>query len=64
MNVMLNVIFIPLWGASGAAVASLVTQICTSIVLPFFIKDLRPNAKLMLEAIILKDVFDKKTTKA
>ena len=53
-NVILNYCLIPLWGASGAAVASLVAQILTGFVLPFFIKDLRPNAKLMLEAIMLK----------
>lgn len=57
LNVVMNIIFIPMWGPSGAAVASLITQILTSIILPYFIKDLRPNAKLMLEAIILKDVF-------
>ena len=57
INVGLNWIFIPMWGATGAAFASLVTQICTSIILPYCIKDVRPNAKLMLEAIILKDVF-------
>ena len=59
-NVVLNLILIPLWGASGAALASLISQILTSIVLPLFIKDLRPNAKLMLEAILLKGVFPHK----
>ena len=63
INVILNFLLIPTWGASGAAFASLVTQIFTSIILPLFIKDLRPNAKLMLEAIILKDIFNKKTNK-
>ena len=58
LNVVLNFVLIPLWGPSGAAVASLVTQISTSIVLPYCIKDLRPNAKLMLEAIMLKGVFN------
>ena len=57
LNVGLNFILIPVWGPTGAAVASLVTQIFTSIVLPYCIKDLRPNAKLMLQAIALKDVF-------
>ncbi len=57
LNVVMNLVFIPLWGASGAALASLITQVFTSIILPYCIKDLRPNAKLMLEAIILKDVF-------
>ena len=57
INVGLNAVFIPIWGATGAAFASLLTQIFTSIILPYCIKDIRPNAKLMLEAIILKDVF-------
>jgi len=37
-----------------AAFASLVTQICTSIVLPLFIKGLRKNSILMLQAITLQ----------
>lgn len=56
MNVIMNLIFIPIWGTSGAAAASLLTQIATSIILPFFIKALRPNAKLMLQAILLKNI--------
>ena len=60
INVGLNLIFIPFLGATGAALASLITQICTSIVLPFFIKDLRPNAILMLQAIFLIGVFPSK----
>lgn len=58
-NVGMNAVLIPLWGASGAALASLITQVLTSLVLPYCIKDLRPNAKLMLEAIFLKGVFTK-----
>lgn len=57
VNIILNLIFIPIMGASGAALASLITQIFTSIILPMCIKDMRPNAKMMLEAIILKNVF-------
>ena len=57
LNVALNLLLIPVWGAAGAALASLITQIFTSIVLPLFIKDLRENAKLMLESICLKGVF-------
>lgn len=59
LNVGLNFVFIPIWGASGAAFASLVTQIFTSIVLPYCIRDLRPNARLMLEAMLLRNVFGK-----
>lgn len=53
-NVGLNFVFIPLWGATGAAIASLVTQIMTTMVVPFFIKDIRRNSVLMLEGICLK----------
>ena len=53
-NVVLNALLIPTWGVVGAAVASLVAQISTSIILPLLIKPLRPNAKLMLEAIALR----------
>jgi len=57
LNVGLNYMFIPLMGAAGAACASLVTQVFTSILLPACFKAMRPNAKLMLEAIMLKGVF-------
>ncbi len=50
-NVGLNFALIPIWGADGAAVASLVAQVLSGMLLPFFIKPLRPNAKLMMEAI-------------
>ena len=61
-NVGLNIAFIPLWGAVGAAVASVITQALTAIVVPLFIKPLRPNAKMMLEAIVFKGVFKRKNT--
>lgn len=59
-NVVLNAIFIPLWGIIGAALASLTAQIITTMVVPFCIKDLRENAIMMLDVMILKDVFTKK----
>lgn len=59
LNVALNAVLIPLWGVSGAALASLITQVATVIVFPLFIKPLRPNVKLMLEAVCLKDFFKK-----
>ncbi len=55
-NVILNFIFIPIWGAAGAAAASLLTQILTGMVLPCFIKQMRPNAKLMAEAFLLRKI--------
>lgn len=56
-NVLLNTMLIPVWGASGAALASLLTQISTVFIFPFMIKEMRPNVKLMIEAILLKGLF-------
>lgn len=63
INVVLNWMLIPLWGPSGAAVASLVTQISTVAILPALIPQLRPNAKLMLEALLLRDVLPARNKK-
>ena len=54
LNVVMNLILIPVMGTIGAATATLITQILTSIVLPIMFKELRPNTKLMLEAICLR----------
>jgi len=58
-NIALNALFIPHFGASGAAAASLISQISTILVIPALIKDLRPNVKLMLEAIISRGTKEK-----
>lgn len=62
-NVLLNALMIPAWGASGAAVASLIAQITTIFVFPSLVRDLRPNAKMMLDAILLKNVLPTRRTK-
>ena len=54
LNVLLNYMFIPWLGAAGAAIASLTTQIFTSLILPMCFKEMRPNAKLMIEGIMLR----------
>lgn len=58
-NLLLNLILIPCFGASGAAAASLAAQIITTMVAPAFIKDLRPNTIMIAEAIILKGIVPK-----
>lgn len=60
LNVALNLLLIPYWGPTGAAVASLVTQIFTTVCLPAMIPPLRPNAKLMVEALLLKGMIRRK----
>ena len=60
VNVALNILFIPSLGATGAAIASLAAQIFTIMVAPFFIKDMRENSILILEAITFKGLIKKK----
>ena len=47
VNILINVLLIPVWGAIGAALASLITQIFTNVVMGFVIKDVRRNNYLM-----------------
>ena len=54
LNVVMNLLLIPRMGTIGAATATLITQILTSIILPIMFKELRPNTRLMLEAIALR----------
>jgi len=56
INVFLNYLFIPLWRTEGAALASLITQICTCMILPIFFKEMRPNTRLIIESFFLKDI--------
>lgn len=58
-NVALNFALIPSLGASGAALASLLTELMACLVLPLFIKEVRPNVIMMLQAFALKGVFSK-----
>jgi len=57
INVILNLLLIPVLGAPGAALASLVTQISTTVLLPFLIPGLRENGKMMIDAILLRGVL-------
>ena len=48
VNVALNFCLIPRWGACGAAVASVLTQVVTNFMVGFIMKNIRPNNRLML----------------
>lgn len=50
-NVLLNYFFITSFGAVGAAIASVITQFFTNVVIGFVFKPLRPNNKLMLRGL-------------
>ena len=51
-NLMLNWIMIPIWGINGAAIATLITQIITSLVAPVFFKETRYHTLIVLRAFV------------
>ncbi|MBQ4569533.1 MAG: flippase [Ruminococcus sp.] len=53
VNLALNAVMIPVWGIEGAAVATLITQITTSLIAPLFFKATREHTKIVLEAFCL-----------
>lgn len=59
VNVLLNLLLIPLWGTTGAAIASLLTQVSTTFIFPLVIRPLRPNGLLMCQAVLLKSILPK-----
>lgn len=54
VNVVLNAIFIPNIGINGAAFATLITQITTSMVAPLFFKETRIHTKIVIDSFLLK----------
>lgn len=57
VNVILNIILIKLYGIIGASFALLLTQFLTNFVFVYLIEEIRENAKLIIDAILLKNVF-------
>lgn len=51
VNVVLNAALIPLWGAIGAAVATVITQFFTNVGIGFFFKPIRRNNYLILKSL-------------
>lgn len=58
LNIVLNLCFIPLWGINGAALASLITQAFTNIVMNVIVWPLRHNNKLILQGLNPALVFE------
>lgn len=56
MNVVLNYFMIPVMGGVGAALASLITQVFTNIIIGFIIKPIRHNNALMLRSLNPKEM--------
>lgn len=57
-NVVLNAILIPVWGCNGAAIASVITQFFTNVIVGFIIKPIRYNNTLMFRGLNAKRVID------
>lgn len=49
-NLILNIVFIPILGINGAAIASVITQVLTNVVVPYCFKDTRENSIHILKA--------------
>ena len=56
VNIVMNYVLIKIYGIIGAAIAAVMTQFLTNFVFLLFIKDIRGNAKLITDAIMLKDI--------
>lgn len=56
-NVILNLVLIQVLGINGAALASLLTQFITNVVLCYVFKDLRPTIRYMKESMYLTKVI-------
>lgn len=50
-NIVLNAILIPIMGINGAAVASLITQFFTNVIIGYILKPIRPNNRIMVDAL-------------
>lgn len=54
LNVLLNLVLIPRYHAIGAALSSLITQFGIVFVFPLFIKSMRANVRMMVNAILFR----------
>ena len=59
VNIALNYILISRIGIIGAALAAVLTQLLTNFVFLFVMKETRENAKLILDAILLRGIWDR-----
>ena len=57
-SIVTNVVLIPLWGACGAAVAAIATQLFTNVIMGYIIKEIRPNNQLLLKGMNPKLLID------
>lgn len=52
VNLILNTLSIPVYGIKGAIIATLITQIVTSLIAPMFFRETRVHTKIVLRAFV------------
>ncbi len=57
-SILSNILLIPSWGVAGAAIAALITQIFTNVIMGWFIKPLRKNNKLMFKGLNPRNIYE------
>ena len=50
-NIVMNAVLIPVMGIDGAAIASLITQFFTNVLVGYIIKPIRPNNEIMVNGL-------------
>lgn len=63
VNLVLNYVMIPVWGINGAAIATLITQIVTSMIAPVLFKETRYHTLIVLRAFVGSWYFKTKKDK-
>ncbi len=57
LNILINLVLIPIWGINGAAVATLLTQIFANVVMGYIIKPIRQNNRLLIKGFNFINIF-------
>lgn len=57
-NVVLNAVMIPMWGACGAAAATVLTYFGTNVIMSLIVSSIRPSCRLMLRGLNPRYLLD------
>ena len=57
-SILTNILLVPFMGVVGAAIAALLTQIFTNVIMGWFVKPLRENNKIMFKGLNPKNIYD------
>jgi len=57
LNIILNVVLIFFFDGTGAAIATLITQVFTNVILIYVIKPMRANIRYMIKGLNIKTIF-------